>query len=392
LSCAGCKSCNTDCFYYYETLQDALLDINSKCVGVNTQDNSDHCSVMVDLHNEVPVIYLLKNITMSSEIQLNNVNLNLNGFMLENNEFSLIKIDGVCNIYNGSIYNYRLCISRKSICYVDNIVLENESTTQTNIAINVYGEISLTNSTIEVFSLSSNRNFLTAAVYGNIFSKIHIENSNIIAKSDFGRVDGVYVGDMGWLKDSYIVACANYLSNELTYTSCAIGCNNNGVLVVDNCNIYGVHSGINSYGTLSIDGGTYCGYGHGGIYCAGTKQTYMITNATILQVEMPMGYEDMGVGCTQGGLYIGGGINQDNIKVFIDKCTIKATKNPIVLRGTSGEKNNSLYISNTDIDVKHIRVDNDTHRIYLGDGCNFEVSHIDIPDIVVYSDVDYDEH
>lgn len=41
-----------------------------------------------------------------------------------------------------------------------------------------------------------------------------------------------------------------------------------------------------------------------------------------------------------------------------------------------------LDITNTTIDVLHIRVDNNTHSIYLGEGCNFDITHIDLPEVV----------
>lgn len=395
----GYMLCSEDGIYYYANIQDAISDINDECIGKRCRRRSKS-SVMVYFQDDIPTICLLNDVTMDSAIRLNNTNLNLNGFMLINNQTTLIRTYGVCRVYNGRLYRScnnqndadGLVVSRASTCYIENIVFKSESSSRSNITLRIYGTMSMVNSVIETSSLASNQKTVTVSVYGNIFSNIRIEESDVIAKSDFGRVEGVYVGDVGYLADSQIVAYANYQSNEVKFISYSIGCNNSGTLIVNNCSIYGVHSGINSSGPLSIDGGTYYGYGHGGIYCAGASQTYRIKNAIILQTTMPFEYEDMGVGCTQGGLYIGGEKNQDNITVFINNCIINASKNPIVLRGTSGEKNNTLCISNTKIRVQHIRVDNNTHRVYLGEGCNFEVSHIDIPDVVVCTGISYAEH
>jgi hypothetical protein len=396
LQLLGCETYNKDGVYYYKELQDALLDIDEQYVGRRDQNSSVGSSVTVTLQDGSPTICLLKDITTDNTIRLSNTNLNLNGFTLENNKSSLIMTYGFCHIYNGALY--RACdnesrydgivISKNSTCRITDITFKSESSNCTNIAIHVYGKMFMDNSAIEVSSSASNHNIMVIGVYSNLLSNVNIDKSSIIAKADFGRVEGVYIGDVGRISNSNIVAYANYQSNEVEFTSCAIGCHNDGILTINNCDIYGVHSGVNSSGSLTVDAGTYRGYGHGGIYCAGASLTYIITNATILQAEMPIGYKDA-VGCMQGGMYIGGGTNKNNIKVFIDNCIIKATKNPIVLRGTSGEKNNSLYISNTIIDVKHIRVDNDTHLIYLGEGCNFEVSHVDIPNVVVYTGVSY---
>lgn len=385
----SCSLYNNDGVYYYKDLYDALSDISEGCIGRRDKSVSDDCNVALNLLGGTPTICLLNNITTDNTINLNNTNIDLNGFTLKNNKDTLITTHGICRVYNGALHSENvssgIIVGRNSTCYIENISFKSENLGGNNIAINVYGNVYISNSEIEIYSLTSSLNTVTIAVYGNLFSNVSIEKSNIVAKSDFGRVDGVCVGDIGRITDSNIVACANYQSDENDFTSCAIGCNNLGSLQVNNCVIYGVHSGINSRGSLFVDGGVYSGYGHGGIYCAGIDKTYKIKNSTILQAEMPIGYEDMGVGCMQGGLYIGGGKNQDNINVFIDNCIIKSDKNSIVLRGTSGEKNNSLYISNTTIDVKHIRIDNDTHRIYIGAGCNFEAFDTDIPDVVVYT-------
>jgi hypothetical protein len=393
----GCYSYNKDGTYYYENIYDASEDINDGCVGRRSQRLMDNPNVAIVLLDGRPTICLLTNIITDTTILLNNASINLNGFTLTNDHSTLIKTYGDCEIYNGFLHrscNDKSCtdglvIGKSSVCKINNVVFKSESNNETNVAIRVYGEVIIRNSTIETHTIVSNQNTTTISVYGNIFSRVCIEESNIFSEADFGRVDGVYVGDVGSLVNSNIIACANYQSNSVRFTSCAIGCNNSGTLVVNNCSIYGVHSGINSVGALFVDGGTYSGYGHGGIYCAGINWINVIINSTVLQAEMPYGYEDLGVGCMQGGLYIGGGEHRNNVTVFIDNCIIEATKNPIVLRGTSGEQNNSLYISNTTIDIQHIRVDNNTHHIYLGEGCNFGLPHIDIPEVVIYTGVSY---
>ena len=75
-----------------------------------------------------------------------------------------------------------------------------------------------------------------------------------------------------------------------------------------------------------------------------------------------------------------GGADSNNITVYMDNCDIYGSANQIVLRGTSNEKNNSLYISNStihDLDGNNIAVhiDNDTHRLYIGKGNNFTASN-----------------
>ena len=397
VQCTSCKTHNNEGVYYYQTLQDALSDINEECIGRRDKNITRGAGALVTLEKGKVTVCLLKDTVERNTLSLNNINLDLNGFTLTNNRTTLFRTYGTCHIYNG--YLRRSCnnnkglngviVGRNSTCTMKNVEFTSDSSYQTNIALIVYGKMYLSHSKISVSTFESTESVSTIAVYGIMSSHLVIEESDITAKSDFGSVQGVYIDGTGELMNSNIAAYSNYQSNEKDFTSSSVGCYSGGTLTVKNCNIYGVHSGINSVGILSVDFGTYSGYGHGGIYCAGTGKKHKITNATILQAEMPLGYHDLGVGCMQGGLYIGGRNGRNNIEVFIDNCIINATKNPIVLRGTSGEINNSLYISNTIINIQHIRVDNDTHCIYLGVGCNFDKLHVDIPDVVIYTDDSY---
>jgi hypothetical protein len=78
-----------------------------------------------------------------------------------------------------------------------------------------------------------------------------------------------------------------------------------------------------------------------------------------------------------GALYIGGGTGNNNSKitVYMDNCTFGDLGYPIVLRGSSEEKNNTLNISNckflnstTNNDKYRIRIDNNTHTLNVGIG------------------------
>ena len=384
------SECHCDGVYYYDNIQDAFLDIDNQHMHHGARHNNINSEIVVVCQDNTCTVRLLRDVVVDSPLILNGVNFDLNGFVLENNTTTLISTYGTCRIYNGRLKgsldngdNYDgLLVNRQSVCAIENIEFDVESAHQTNILVHAYGNIVVMNSSMEVSTLASNEAAMTTAVYGNIFSNIYISKSDVVAKSDFGRVEGVYVGDTGKIESSSIIAYSNYRSNDVTFTSCSIGCNNSGEFVVNDCDIYGVHSGINSSGTLFVNGGTYRGYGHGGIYCSGVNNVYHIINSSICQDEMPCGYEDFGVGCMYGGLYVGGGQGRNNISVFVNNCVITADQNPVVLRGTSEEQNNSIYISNTTMDVKHIRVDNDTHRVYIGQGCNFDASHVDIQDVV----------
>ena len=74
----------------------------------------------------------------------------------------------------------------------------------------------------------------------------------------------------------------------------------------------------------------------------------------------------------------------------MDNCTIDATSQPVVMRGTGGEKNNHIYISNSTIPLGTygLRVDNSTHRVYIGSGNNFGIEELKIRDLSGVTEAD----
>jgi hypothetical protein len=77
----------------------------------------------------------------------------------------------------------------------------------------------------------------------------------------------------------------------------------------------------------------------------------------------------------EGGFYIGGGSDRNGVVIYMDNCEIYGKNNTFVLRGTSGEHDNKLYMSNCRLTGPgNIRIDNNTHELYLGVGNNFDGS------------------
>lgn len=102
-----------------------------------------------------------------------------------------------------------------------------------------------------------------------------------------------------------------------------------------------------------------------------------VSNATIQSREMPEGYTTNQT--ARSGFWIGNGKN--NVTVHMDRCKILTDTVAFVLGSEFGEQNNKLYISNSTIGKNNkIRIDNNTHRIYIGKGCNFDISDVFIPD------------
>jgi hypothetical protein len=139
---------------------------------------------------------------------------------------------------------------------------------------------------------------------------------------------------------------------------------------------------------LYVNGGTYESYGHGGIYFAGADTTAYARNAVLRDCDMPDGYTATS-GRNGAGFYVGGA---NGISVYMDNCDISGANKAqlFVLRGTSGEQNNTVYISNSRIeDGAKIRIDNDTHKLYIGRGNNFTADDTNRPGAVIVTDEVY---
>lgn len=198
-------------------------------------------------------------------------------------------------------------------------------------------------------------------------------------------------GGFAILNDCNIYAYSNYLYEiGKGYTASSIGVVNFGSLTMNNCNVSGTHSGIQSKGELYVNGGTYEGFGHGGFYFTGNDIVSYVENATIKDCDMPSGYTQ-NAGDNKAGLYIGGGNGNDNIVVYMNNCSVIGEEQPIILRGTSGEQNNTLYISNSTINKETksgIRIDNNTHKIYIGKGNNFGLEDVKLRSGVTEEDLE----
>lgn len=209
---------------------------------------------------------------------------------------------------------------------------------------------------------------------------LNLDGAYVLAKdSNYGSQTGIILqGGSATISNSRIKGLAHYTANKAgtAYASLSRGIyNNGGTLTLNNCNVTGLHSGVTSAGAIIINGGTYEGYGHGGIYFSGANTTSYVKDAIIRECALPAGCIDDGVaGTNHAGMYIGGGKGKDNIIVYMDACTINAKTQPIVIRGSSGEKNNKLYISNSTVSSDSsyaFRVDKN-NTIVIGQGNNFD--------------------
>jgi len=216
-----------------------------------------------------------------------------------------------------------------------------------------------------------------------------INGATINANSFNNRVIGVQIGSTGTsvISNSSISAYSTYNycedSNDGYYCSSSNGVVNVGVLTVNNTYVMGTHAGLQNKGSLYINGGVYEGFGHGGIYFSGAGTTSYVENATIRECDMPAGYTNT-ANDNNAGMYIGGSEGMDNISVYMNNCDIYGSAKPLVLRSTSGEKNNSLYISYSRINEGiNIRIDDNSHKLYSGIGNNFRSENTTLPSAVI---------
>lgn len=265
-------------------------------------------------------------------------------------------------------------------------ILSAEGVGTTTPAILCLGTLNANNTTIIAKSATAR----TDGISLSTGASATINNCNISAHSAEGTANGVYVSKncVVTITDSTMIGYSNYTHNGTSYTSSSMGVYQaaGSTLTLNNCTVRGTIAGMQTYGTLFVNGGTYEGYGHGGFYFTGSSAVAYVRNATIRECAFNEGYTTNN-GTNEVGFYIGGGSNNS---VYMDNCTIESAGHAIVLRTTSGEQNNTLYISNSNIgENQQIRIDSTTHKLYLGVGNNFTAEDTTLPAAVIETDETY---
>jgi hypothetical protein len=371
-------------FTYYSTMNKAVTDVNNGSIGANEDAVKDTAvaGVYTDKDGGINVV-LLKDTTETKKITISaDMTVNLGGHTLtfendycgivgEKNKALSITLDGrlagssvVLNGIDGggmtikSYANNHFVINGGT--YIINETVKSDTYTAAAISVSAGGAATISDCIVVANcvngKVASVQNFGTAT----------ITNCDITASvvGDTGNSKGIYNDGTATISDCNIRAYANYLYGDDTYYAAA----SNGVsnlsgdtLTINDCYVFGTHSGMQNSGTIYVNGGTYEGYGHGGIYFGGTGTTAYVRNATLKDSPtMPDGYTATSQH-NGAGFYIGGGECNDNIKVYMDNCKLVNTKNlkteySIVLTSNYGHKNSTLYIKNTKTDKK-IRVD-----------------------------------
>lgn len=165
----------------------------------------------------------------------------------------------------------------------------------------------------------------------------------------------------------------------------SIGIFNSGTAYLDDCTVTGTHSGCQNSAMMYVSGGVYTGTVHGGFYFAhGPEGIGYVTDANIRDGHYDGEFTDYWNAqewVYWGGFYVGGGSedSSSNMTVYLDGCTMEGVKHSFTMRGSSGETNNTVCLSNcTLVDGvnKPINFHNDTHRVIVGAGCNITTDMI----------------
>ncbi len=414
-------------FEYYSTLVGAVNDANSGTIGENADVDRENATagIYTDENGKVNVV-LLKNSAESNRVTVSTsmiINLGGNTFTSDNPVAVEImsgdvvidgRILGSCidattdgnvtrtiqartgslTILGGKYVNNSVATNNAAVVMsAGNVIIDKAllkisnsgSGTTRGIWTPNKKELSVTNTDINVFAQGG-------SAYGidTTSTSAEISNVNITCEGTGSNTVGIYNLQNAIISNSNIIAISPYhaVSGENDYAKASQGIFNrkNADMQIYNCNVKGNHSGVQNCGNLYVNGGVYMGFGHGGFYFSGegTETQNIVTyveNATISECEWFGKYQhddesNNGAYSNHSGFYMGGREDMNYISVYMNNCEIYGSKQPIVLRDSSGEHDLTLYISNSSINTDaKIRIDNETNRVFIGKGNNFNTEN-----------------
>lgn len=262
-----------------------------------------------------------------------------------------------------------------------------EAGSQTAIADGIWnasGTVAVVGGNIETSSQEVNAYAIYSA--GGVVTVDGVDIHAITYGEDDGSAYGISLSTGGILRvrDSHILADAKGVS--AVAGPLAIAITNNGTAFLENVELNGTHSGVQNGGgaKLYVSGGRYTGYCHGGFYFAHGPEGEAFVNDVTTRGGYYEGIFDYSEleDTRYSSMYIGGGsgVNSSNMVAYMDGCRFDGTQtnSSIAVRGSSGEQNNTLNVSNcTLVDTrKWVRVDNDTLRINIGMGTNITAENL----------------
>jgi hypothetical protein len=365
-------------FKYYSTMNKAVGDVNSGSIGVNEDATKDTAvaGVYTDENGGANVV-LLKDHTESARIKPSvDMTINLGGHTLSaNDKVGINPLSGNL-IIDGRLSGSTISMTQTGSNNAKPLQLPSTFTGKCT----TYGGAYISN--------------VEGGIATSIFANggtLEVSNAKLFATATNGTSAPLEIGTSA---SATIINCdirgyANYTYGvESYYDEYSIGVRNYGTLYLNDCYVMGTHCGVGNSAILTVNGGIYEGYGHGGLYFSNDNTASYVKDAIIRECTMPDGYTAT-AGDNNTGFYIGGSSTANNITVYMDNCDIYGSDKPFVLRGTDGEKNNSLYISNSTVNDAKIRIDNNTHKLYIGAGNNFTAEDTTLPEACVATDEVY---
>ena len=316
---------------YYASIHDALNE-----TGGRTEANG--AAVEVRSESGEKILTLLQNAQLTETAEINSdITLDLNGYKIDSIATTAILIKSAeVIIRNGDI---SLTASGTGTATAPSVAIKTASESILSVYDTTISAVDAHNGTV-VGILSEKESELTLS-----------KTSVTVSAKESLKNTGVHAYGIATLIDCTIIAESDYTGNAAgtDYASASYGiCAENDVTLL-NCYVWGSHSGIRALGNVNINGGTYEGYGHGGVYLGGANTTSYMYNAAFNWAPMRSGTTaDSIAGTNNAAFYIGA---NSNIKAYFDGCSFKsnnATKSySIILRSSGGEKNNSAYVSNS---------------------------------------------
>ena len=393
---------------YYTSIADALTAINNSTYEDNTSTTLQQASAGLTVENEIPKLVLTKDTELASALTLSkDMIFDLDGNTLNFTSATGFDVTAGNVTIDGSDAGSKIAIANTTSTTGVNVTggtctlnggeyRADSAGPGTRYAPNSFVVVA-SGAKLEAEGAEINVYDTTTGTIGGIWVKeggqANISNTNIFASGVDGLfVNALYNDGTCVANNSDFIGYANHKANAAgnDYGSTCNGIKNQGTLTLKTCDVKGFHSGMTNTGALYVDGGTFEGYSHGGIYFSNVTQAAYVKNATLYENEvLPDGYVDDGVaGTNHAGFYVGGG---DGIVVYMDNCSITGKYYPFVIRASGLEVGNTVYISNSNIGEyeRYIRIDNKSHKLYIGTGCNFATVAAYYEEAVVETTDDY---
>lgn len=388
--------------FYYRTMSLAFQDINDGSIGSRAlpAKGTSYANVKISVSENSYDIYMLKSYTENNVISVQAekpVNVYFDYYVLRSNSIAFDIYFGKVSLYangrGGIIVNgtskARCAQLRSGSLTIKGGCYEARATAGAAACIQSAGKLVVQNAKLTAVYPNGQARCVTTSS-GSATVSTTMYNCSLTAIARSGRAICFYnsIGCTAQLRNCVANAYSDYMhTGSTSYAYCSVGVDNYGIMTLNDCTVYGTHSGVQSSGNLTVNKGKYSGYGHGGFYITGSGNYARISNANVSCQPMPSGFTAT-INCNQTAMYVGGQ-GATNTRVYMDRCRLDSASHPIVMRGTDGETDNYLYISNSVlVNSKRIRIDSN-HQVYIGAGNNFNESAADYPEKVIKTNYTY---